>query len=199
MHNYCVSMADELRHVYLDPKQIRVLAHPLRSRLIGELRLDGPATATRLAEALGTNTGATSYHLRQLAEAGLVEEDQGAGRGRERVWRAAHDVTSWQRNAYADDPDATAAADWLTGFQVQRFADRAEAWQRAVPDESAAWRDAAGVSDYFLTLSAGQLDGLLKELDDVVERHRRDTEADPAPDARQVSLYLGGMPRVEPS
>jgi DNA-binding transcriptional ArsR family regulator len=199
MHNYCGGMADELRHVYLDPEQIRVLAHPLRSRLIGELRLDGPATATRLAEALGTNTGATSYHLRQLAEARLVEEEPGAGRGRERVWRAAHDVTSWQRNAYADDPDATAAADWLTGFQVQRFADRAEAWQRAVPDESAAWRDAAGVSDYFLTLSAGQLDGLLKELDAVIERHRRDTDADPAPESRQVLIYLAGMPRVGPS
>jgi DNA-binding transcriptional ArsR family regulator len=192
-------MADELRHVYLDPKQIRVLAHPLRSRLVGELRLDGPATATRLAEALGTNTGATSYHLRQLAEAGLVEEDPGAGRGRERVWRAAHDVTSWQRNAYAVDPDATAAADWLTGFQVQRFVDRAEEWQRATPDESDAWRDAAGISDYFLTLDAGQLDGLLKEIDAVIERHRVATDADPAPDSRQVLIYLAGLPRVDAS
>jgi predicted ArsR family transcriptional regulator len=192
-------MADELRHVYLDPKQIRVLAHPLRSRLVGELRLDGPATATRLAEALGTNTGATSYHLRQLAEAGLVEEDPGAGHGRERVWRAAHDVTSWQRNAYADDPDATAAADWLAGFQVQRFADRAEQWQRALPDEPAAWRDAAMMSDYILTLSSSQLDGLLKELDAVIERHRGETNADPAPDSRQVLIYLAGAPRVGPS
>jgi predicted ArsR family transcriptional regulator len=192
-------MADELRRVYLDPKQIRVLAHPLRVRLVGELRVDGPATATRLAEALGTNTGATSYHLRQLAEAGLVEEDQGAGRGRERVWRAAHDVSSWQRNAYADDPDATAAADWLTGFQMQAFADRAEEWQRAAPHESAAWRDAAGISDYFLTLSAGQLDGLLKELDAVIERHRRDADADPAPDGRQVLIYVAGMPRMDAS
>jgi predicted ArsR family transcriptional regulator len=192
-------MADELRHVYLNPKQIRVLAHPLRSRLIGELRLDGPATATRLAEALGTNTGATSYHLRQLAEAGLVREDPGAGHGRERVWQAAHDVSSWQRNAYADDPDATAAADWLAGYQVKRFADRAEHWQRALADEPAAWRDAASFSDYILTLTAGQLDGMLKELDAVVERHRRNANADPAPDGRQVLIYLAGLPRVGPS
>jgi DNA-binding transcriptional ArsR family regulator len=192
-------MADELRTVNLDARQIRVLAHPLRARLLGRLRLEGPATATGLAAALGTNTGATSYHLRQLAEAGLVEEDPGAGHGRERVWRSAHDVTSWQRNAYAGDPDATAAADWLAGYQISVFAEQAEAWQRAIGDEPVEWRAAAAFSDYFLRLSAGQLDGLLKELDDVVERHRRDTEADPAPDARQVSLYLGGMPRVEPS
>jgi DNA-binding transcriptional ArsR family regulator len=192
-------MADELRHVHLDSRQIRVLAHPLRARLLSRLRLDGPATATKLAEALGTNTGATSYHLRQLAEAGLVVEDHDAGRGRERWWRAAHDVTSWQRNTYVDDPDATAAADWLSSFQVSSFTGRAEAWQRAVPDEPIEWRDAAGFSDYILTLSASQLDGLLKELDDVIERHRRSATAEPAPDVRQVLIYLAGLPRIDPS
>jgi DNA-binding transcriptional ArsR family regulator len=192
-------MADELRHVHLDARQIRVLAHPLRARLLGRLRLDGPATATKLAEALSTNTGATSYHLRQLADAGLVLEDERSGRGRERWWRAAHDVSSWQRNAYADDPDATAAADWLSSFQLTTFVDRAEAWQRAAPAESAAWRDAAGFSDYFLTLNPGQLDELLKDIDAVIERHRRSAAEAPVPDARQVLIYLAGMPRVDPS
>jgi DNA-binding transcriptional ArsR family regulator len=191
-------MADELRHVQLDARQIRVLAHPLRARLLGRLRLDGPATATKLAEALGTNTGATSYHIRQLADAGLVLEEERSGRGRERWWRAAHDVSSWQRNAYADDPDATAAADWLSSYQVTNFVDRAEAWQRAVPGESAAWRDVAGFSDYFLTLNPGQLDELLKEIDAIIERHRLSAADAPGPDARQVLIYLAGLPRVEP-
>ena len=71
------------------------LAHPLRLRLLGRLRTDGPATATALAEKLGTNTGATSYHLRQLAEVGLVAEDPDLGTGRQRWWRARHDVSSW--------------------------------------------------------------------------------------------------------
>jgi predicted ArsR family transcriptional regulator len=192
-------MADELRQVHLDGRQIRVLAHPLRARLLGQLRLDGPATATKLAEALGTNTGATSYHLRQLADAGLVVEEEGAGRGRERWWRAAHDVSSWQRNAYAGDPDATAAADWLSSYQLTTFVDRAEAWQRAAPGEPAAWRDAAGFSDYFLTLNPGQLDALLKEVDAVIERHRRSATDAPALDARQVLIYVAGLPRVDPS
>jgi predicted ArsR family transcriptional regulator len=192
-------MADELREVTLDARQIRVLAHPLRTRLLGRLRLDGPATATRLAEALGTNTGATSYHLRQLAEVGLVEEDLGAGHGRERVWRSAHDVSHWQRNSFAGDPDATAASDWLANYQVRLFADQAEAWQRAVADEPTEWRDAAGISDYFLRLNAGQLDGLFKELYEIIERHRQSTQADPAPDARLVGIYLSGLPRMDPS
>jgi DNA-binding transcriptional ArsR family regulator len=198
MHSYCGYMAEDIRHVHLDSRQIRVLAHPLRSQLLGRLRLDGPATATKLAQALGTNTGATSYHLRQLAEAGLVEEDRDAGHGRERWWRSAHDMSSWQRDAYAGDPDATAAADWLAGYQVNAFAERASAWLRAAPHESAEWRAAAVISDYFLTLNPGQLTALLRELEAVVDRYRESAPADPAPDARQVLIYLAGVPRMEP-
>src|SRR5262245_37189162 len=102
------------RILYPSPTQLRVLAHPLRSRLLGSLRLDGPATATSLAARLGTNSGATSYHLRQLAAAGIVEDDPDRSTGRERVWRAAHDATSWRSPDYDADPDARAADDWLT-------------------------------------------------------------------------------------
>jgi DNA-binding transcriptional ArsR family regulator len=182
--------------VHLDGRQIRVLAHPLRSRLIGQLRLDGPATATRLAEALGTNTGATSYHLRQLAEVGLVTEQESAGRGRERWWRAAHDMSSWQRDAFAGDRDATAASDWLDSFALSRFVARAERWQRARPDEPPAWRTAAGFSDYLLSLGSEQLNALTAELGAVIERYRARGETDPAPDARQVLLYLYAVPRM---
>jgi predicted ArsR family transcriptional regulator len=187
----------EPTQVRLDAKQIRVLAHPLRSRLLGRLRMDGPATATRLAEALGTNTGATSYHLRQLAEAGLVAEELSAGRGRERWWRAAHDMSSWQRDAFAGDADATAAADWLDSYALQRFVARAESWQRARPDAAPAWRTAAGFSDYLLNLGSEQLSALTAELDAVIERYRALGQTDPGPDARQVLLYLYALPRLE--
>src|SRR5690349_2498492 len=183
--------------VRLDTKQIQVLAHPLRARLLGRLRLDGPATATRLAEVLGTNTGATSYHLRRLADVGLVAEEQGAGRGRERWWRAAHDVTSWQRDSFAGDPDAVAASDWLDGYALRHFVDRVERWRGARAGESPEWRAAAGFSDYLLNLGAEQLTALSAELDGVIERYRRLGDTDPAPDARQVLLYLHGVPRVE--
>ena len=74
--------------------------------------MDGPATATALAATLGTNTGATSYHLRKLAAVGLVEET-GEGRGRERWWRAATEMHGWTERDVADDPDGRAASDWL--------------------------------------------------------------------------------------
>ena len=94
------------------------------------------------------------------------------------------------------DPDATAASDWLIDFQVRGFVDQMAAWQRAVPDEPAEWRDAAEFSDYFMPLNPAQLGELLKELDAVIERYRT---ADPAPDARQVRLYLAAMPRMDVS
>src|SRR4051794_26153986 len=129
-----------MRNVELTARQIRVLAHPLRARLLGQLRRGGSATATQLAGRLGTNTGATSYHLRQLAEVGLVEDDPDAGFGRERWWRPAHDVSTWHRDAFAGDPDATAAADWLNNFSAQNLAQRVEDWHRRADAEPATWR-----------------------------------------------------------
>ncbi|MDX5450459.1 MAG: helix-turn-helix domain-containing protein, partial [Actinomycetes bacterium] len=98
----------EPSEVRLDRQSVRVLAHPLRSRLLSELRREGPATATDLARRLDTNTGATSYHLRKLAEVGLVEEAEG-GVGRERRWQAAHEFTTLSLRDVAGDPDAEAA------------------------------------------------------------------------------------------
>jgi AcrR family transcriptional regulator len=64
-----------------------LLRHPLRQRLLRMLQTSGPSTATKLATATGESSGLTSYHLRQLAAAGLITEaDQD---GRQRWWQAA--------------------------------------------------------------------------------------------------------------
>lgn len=177
----------------LDPGAIKVLAHPLRSRLLAELRLNGPATATALADALETNTGATSYHLRKLASVGLVEET-GEGKGRERWWRATHEMHSWFAGDVGDDPDGIAAADWLHGESLRRFQVFAEEWFAAEWDWPVEWRDAAGSSDYLLHLSADQLDEMQKELSGVIERYRR---AAPGPDAARVIFCTFAFPQPE--
>src|SRR5688500_7119435 len=105
VHRYCARMATsipsptvetsgELTGIRLDATSLRVLAHPLRSRLLSQLRIGGPATATDLAAELGTNSGATSYHLRKLESVGLVA-DTGEGEGKRRLWRAATDFHSY--------------------------------------------------------------------------------------------------------
>lgn len=81
-----MSDSPELRQLS-DAAALRALRHPLRKRIMRVLNRDGPATATSLARVLDENTGATSYHLRQLAAYGFVEEAPEHGTGRERWWR----------------------------------------------------------------------------------------------------------------
>jgi DNA-binding transcriptional ArsR family regulator len=61
------------------------LAHPVRFR-IWELLREGPATASQLGRRLGESRGSASYHLRLLARAGMIEEDESRGTRRERWW-----------------------------------------------------------------------------------------------------------------
>ena len=65
---------------------MRALAHPLRLRILDELSINGPLTASGLGERLAESSGATSYHLRQLEKHGLVREVTAKGNARERWW-----------------------------------------------------------------------------------------------------------------
>jgi DNA-binding transcriptional ArsR family regulator len=184
----------ELRILHPTTDQLRALAHPLRSRLLGALRFHGPATATALAERLGTNTGATSYHLRQLAAARLVEDDEERSNKRDRWWRAAHDATSWSTADLEDDPDARAAEDWLLRHQAHNASTWLHQWLEGRGDWSPEWRDAADQSDYHLDLTPDGLRALMGELHEVMARYR-DAEA-PA-DAERVTVLLQGFPSPE--
>ena len=163
--------ADDGRDIRLDEKQIRVLAHPLRARIPGLLRMGGPATATDLAHLLDTNSGATSYRLRQLAEVGLVE-DTGEGIGRRREWRATSDFHSWAPSNFDDRPDAAAAVGWLQRAYLRDFVERAERWEAAAPGWPAEWRDALGLSDTVVEVTPEQARAMHAELADVLDRYR---------------------------
>ncbi|MCX4385411.1 helix-turn-helix domain-containing protein [Micromonospora peucetia] len=184
------------RAVHLDARQVRTLAHPLRMRLLGTLRADGPATATTLAGKLDTNTGATSYHLRQLAEVGLVTEDPDRGTGRQRWWRAAHDISSFEPTDFDDDPDARAAVQWIQADQVRLLAEQAERWMAVEHGYSREWRDAAGMSDVLLTLGPARLRALNDELWQLLQRYRDEPVPD-EPEAEAVLVFLAAFPRVE--
>jgi hypothetical protein len=73
---------------FADLDAVRALAHPRRLRIHQFLQTNGPATSAMLARELELNTGATSYHLRELADQGLVEEVPEQAHGRQRWWRA---------------------------------------------------------------------------------------------------------------
>lgn len=177
--------------VRIDARQLKVLAHPLRARLLGLLRVDGAATATRLAGRLDTNTGATSYHLRQLAEVGLVVEEERPGSGRQRWWRAAQDRHSIIEGDFADDPDAQASLDWFNDFYAAERARWAARWRAEEKDWPADWRAAVTRNDYLLDLTPAQVRALNEEVDALMNRYR----AMPAgPGAERVLVYYENFP-----
>lgn len=185
------------RVVRLSSQQIRTLAHPLRSRLLGALRVDGPATATTLARLLHTNTGATSYHLRQLAEVGLVVEETGQNTGKQRFWRSAHEASTWKSTDFDDDPDARAAAEWIEGHQLQLLTEQAEQWLGVRNEAPREWREVATLSDALLTISPARLRALNEEIWQLVTEYGQN-EALPEEDgATQVHVFLASFPRAE--
>ncbi|MEV7773972.1 helix-turn-helix domain-containing protein [Kitasatospora sp. NPDC086791] len=180
-------------HTAITAKGMRAMAHPVRMQLVGLLRKHGPSTATRLAAQLGLNSGATSYHLRQLAAAGFVEEDRERGNARERWWRSAHRLTVWTGDDLADEEPDTAvgflrsvlAAHTLTG---QRTLDAFETMPRE-------WRRVTDLSDLILQLTPAEAEQLTGELSEVIGRYRRvDTEGPVPEGSEHVSVIVHVLP-----
>lgn len=165
---------------------LAALAHPLRSRVLGQLRELGTATATDLAARLGTNSGATSYHLRKLADAGLVE-DTGDGTGRRRVWRAVSAQHSWRAGDVAGDEDAESVLNWLERDYVTHLSDRSNRWLDDQASWPLEWRDALGIHDDHVVATAEQVREMGEEIRAVVQRFRRAGMGNPT--ARRVSVW----------
>ncbi|WP_141015000.1 ArsR/SmtB family transcription factor [Nocardioides sambongensis] len=178
--------------IHLDAAAVKVLAHPLRSRLLSALRRGGPTTATELADQLDTNTGATSYHLRKLASVGLVE-DTGEGEGRRREWRAASRLHSWDPSDFAEDEDATTALNWLMRDYLTQFVARYQDWLNVEDTWPLEWRDATGHDDDMVVATPEQLHQMRTEIWEVVQRYRQAGSDDPA--ARAISVHYVAYPR----
>ncbi|GAA2433162.1 helix-turn-helix domain-containing protein [Actinomadura vinacea] len=103
--------------VTADPEHLKALSHPLRRRILRHLRGHGTATSTTIAEALGENTGTTSYHLRQLEKYGFIEEIPERSAGRERWWRP----TRGPRDVRMPAPEALAPEDRPALAEVLRL------------------------------------------------------------------------------
>ena len=143
-------------------RQLRALAHPLRLRIIGELRVSGPSTVGRLSDIFDEAPGSISYHLGMLVEFGfVVEVPELAADRRERWWRSAHEMTR-----LAPDGDSAAARHQIVDIHaatLHRVID-------AEPVTDQAWRSAATSSDVIAHLTPGQLTQASAELDALLEK-----------------------------
>jgi len=151
-----------------DPRAMRALAHPTRLRLVALLRREGPLTATGAAAVLGESSGSCSFHLRQLARYGLVEE-AGGGRGREKPWRATAQFTSWPN--VPTSPAAAAASQQLATVIAEKYVELLLTWLKTNQDEPVVWQEAAQFGDSMVYLTAEELAELGGRVRELVDRY----------------------------
>ncbi|MFD0691182.1 winged helix-turn-helix domain-containing protein [Actinomadura fibrosa] len=175
-----------------DPRQVRLLAHPLRQR-IAEVMRRGPVSSTTLARELGESTGATSYHLRRLAEHGFIEEVPGRGRGRERWWR--HVPADRRLPPYSrQSPEMREAVGEVTRLEFANELDLLARFER-VRDDLGPWADALLFSFSTVTLTPDQLRPFFEEYIALLYRYKNADE-DPPPDARTLVVRFLAFPEI---
>jgi DNA-binding transcriptional ArsR family regulator len=177
----------------LDTAVMRAMAHPARLALLEHLRNGGPATATECAGVAGLSPSATSYHLRALARAGLVEAAPGRGDGRERLWRitagryavtGVADLAPEGREAYHALLESLLAWD---DVRIRRYLSQLDA-------EPPQWQDAAFFMDSTLQVTAEELTTLSQAVYDLLEPYRKNRRGDLPPGTRPVSLTIRALP-----
>ncbi|GEB48102.1 ArsR/SmtB family transcription factor [Streptomyces cacaoi] len=201
----------------LDPRSLRALSHPLRIRLLNALREYGPATASQLGARLGESSGATSYHLRQLAAHGFVVDAPEYNSGRQRWWKAAHRGTVLNVGQLRTDrdPEVRGAMDLLLHEIATMHAQELGTWLGTMNEWPAAWHSSWEISDQLLRLTPERARALTRELNAVVERYRQGadsgagcgTDAGTGDDsgtgedvpASPFRVHIHGFPRAEES
>ncbi|MGW8888827.1 ArsR/SmtB family transcription factor [Streptomyces sp. NPDC055749] len=195
---------------------LRVLAQPRRQQILQYLTLSGPATSAILARALGLNTGATSYHLRELARYGFVEDatpeeaearaagredsgagSQGPGSRRRRWWKAVPGDRRFPPRS-RQTPETRLVMDELNRHAYAADLALFERLQRdSAVDQDDEWADAFPYSRGSIRLTLPELRAFFEEFIELMNRYKRPDDATP-PGARTVHTRLLAFPAAEP-
>ena len=176
-----------------DPRELRALAHPVRMGLMELLGLEGPLTASELAERMGETPANCSWHLRKLAEHGFVEEAEG-GRGRQRPWQATSIGHAWGEEDAT--PEEIAAGGLLQEAVMARALGRFHDSRRRIAEAGIPWRESGTASQSATWLTPEELDEINQEVRAVIMRHvDRLTDPDKRPEgARLCEFVAWGVP-----
>lgn len=166
---------------------LAALAVPARFAILNHLLTTGPATASECAPVVGETASNCSWHLRALAQAGLVERvPRGEGAdGRTRPWRAT-------AVGFRVAPPTTPAEKVASRALAAVSADHADALFRRHLDREPPpeWAEAGGDYTYALEVTPDELTGLLERIDAMVRPYVRPirTGAPEGSDVVRVSL-----------
>jgi DNA-binding transcriptional ArsR family regulator len=178
---------------------LKAISHPLRMRLYRALFVARTATASQLADQVDEAVSLVSYHLRKLAEHGLIEEAETQSTdGRERWWQPASYGMSIHDEDVRDSPELAAASDALGRSLNEQ---RTELHRRYMDERltwSDEWRSATISSEWLPRLTAAELAALGGELDALLKKYdqaARAAEAAGDTEGREnVAVHLHGFP-----
>jgi len=180
---------------------LRALAHPLRVEIMNELSDFGPATASMLAERLGESSGATSYHLRQLAKHDIIVEDTERGSGRERWWRMAPGGVTIGSPETLDTPAGREANELISlGWQQNNERRLSTFLRRGLDTFGFEWMESSTLSTSHQELTREQLAELGREYYALQERLKEKWKAagdDPTVESKRVQIQFNAFPLVE--
>lgn len=175
-----------------DLATLKALSHPRRHAVFQQLTLLGPATSASLARAMGLNTGATSYHLRELAKHGFVEDFQPLEptHGRERWWR----VVPADLRFPPPSRQTPAVREAFEEMNRQAYLSDIELFERLRRNPGLGeWMDAFRSSRGSVEVSLAELDDFFEEFVALLNRYKRS----PAPDTRTVLTRLFVFPGTD--
>lgn len=180
-----------------DPKAIRALAHPLRLDLLQLLGAGGPATAAQCGRVLGASQASCSFHLRQLAKYGFVE-DAGPGRDRrERQWRVAHA----QLSVRISSGDDVVVRQQIERLVVEREMQAILDYSRRPDGASPEWQHKAGIVTGMAVLSPDEAAAIKEQwialLRPYIDRAQADGHQLRA-GQRHVRYFMAATPLPEP-
>jgi DNA-binding transcriptional ArsR family regulator len=186
-------MAQSNNRTITDPQAMRAMAHPARIEIVEHLSSTGAAvTATEMAALVGLSPSATSYHLRELAKYGLVEQAPSRGDARERVWRST--AAGWSVGSNADEPDVRAAEQALVDVYLTRDFARLRDWFAREHEEPVQWREASALMGQMLLVTAEELRQVNEAVREVLAPYRRRDRVDAPADARPVAVNYATFP-----
>lgn len=159
---------DQFRNLN-DPKTLRALTHPVRLALLEALTLEGPLTATAAGELIGESPTTCSFHFRQLAKYGFVEE-AGAGPGRQRPWKVVQHGMRF--DDLHEDPETSIAAKSLERMVFARAMNRREEYYTARPSYPREWQEATEDLETILMVTPAELREVLADVMRIFDRFR---------------------------
>jgi DNA-binding transcriptional ArsR family regulator len=164
----------------MDAAQLRALAHPLRLQLLEVLHSEGPATASQLARRLGESSGATSYHLRALYRAGMVEEAEQRN-ARERWWQRSPERLLIPNSVPEDASDTEraelqAAHSQIESIFVERDENALRRWMEVRYDLPLEWQDSQWIGNTRMWATAAEVRQFVEAVNELARPLRKAPE-----------------------